>query len=73
MFNARDVSIVLTWEDMELVKKDVSVKMKCLEAKYETQIQNEAIDLHVLIQKKTRGLMEIHKDVGQLFIIIIIV
>ncbi|KAG5286863.1 hypothetical protein AALO_G00019600, partial [Alosa alosa] len=48
--------------DMELLRKDVAVKMKCIEAKFHTQIQREAIDLYVSIQKKARGVEDMHKE-----------
>ena len=51
---------------MEVVKKEVAVKMKCLEAQYITVIQREAIDLYTLMQRKSRNAEDMHKEVLQL-------
>ncbi|XP_062412610.1 uncharacterized protein C10orf67 homolog, mitochondrial [Sardina pilchardus] len=48
--------------DMEILRKDVAVKLKCIEAKFDTQIQREAIDLYVSVQKRGRNMEEMHKE-----------
>ncbi|XP_063075126.1 uncharacterized protein C10orf67 homolog, mitochondrial isoform X2 [Engraulis encrasicolus] len=47
---------------MEVLKKSAVVKIKCIQAQYETAIHQEANELYTLIQRKARHLEDLHKE-----------